>query len=127
MADALRARAGRKGISLEEEVRGTLAASVEFKRQAFLRRAKAIRTAIGGKAARKLAIFARASPKGPPEFSALADRGWETIPDPFLDAAIPFADPHTGMAYAYVTNRMGGVAVDPRDVALRNALPPALR
>ena len=49
VADALRARAGRKGISLEEEVRGTLAASVEFKRQAFLRRAKAIRKSIGDK------------------------------------------------------------------------------
>lgn len=47
VADALRARAVRKGISLEEEVRGTLAASVEFKRQAFLRRAKAIRRSIG--------------------------------------------------------------------------------
>lgn len=50
VADALRARAGRKGISLEEEVRGTLAASVEVKRQAFLRRAKAIRKSIGNKA-----------------------------------------------------------------------------
>ena len=50
VADALRARASRKGISLEEEVRGTLAASVEFKRQAFLRRAKAIRNSIGAKA-----------------------------------------------------------------------------
>ena len=50
VAEALRARAGHKGISLEEEVRGTLAASVEFKRQAFLRRAKAIRKSIGGKA-----------------------------------------------------------------------------
>jgi plasmid stability protein len=50
VAHALRARAGRKGISLEEEVRGTLAASVEFKRQAFLRRAKAIRKSIGDNA-----------------------------------------------------------------------------
>jgi plasmid stability protein len=47
VADALRTRAARKGISLEEEVRGTLSASVEFKRQAFLRRAKAIRASIG--------------------------------------------------------------------------------
>ncbi|MDP1571340.1 MAG: hypothetical protein Q8L86_15200 [Vicinamibacterales bacterium] len=47
VAAALRARAGRKGISLEEEVRGTLAASVEIKRQAFLRRARAIRKSIG--------------------------------------------------------------------------------
>lgn len=50
VADALRARASRKGISLEEEVRGTLAASVAVKRQAFLRRAKAIRKSIGDKA-----------------------------------------------------------------------------
>jgi len=50
VANALRARAGRKGISLEDEVRGTLAASVEFKRQAFLRRAKAIRKSISDKA-----------------------------------------------------------------------------
>ena len=45
---ALRARAGRKGVSLEEEVRTTLAASVDARRRAFLRRAKAIRAAIGG-------------------------------------------------------------------------------
>ena len=50
VASALRARAGRKGVSLEEEVRSTLAASVDVKRRAFLRRAKAIRAAIGGKA-----------------------------------------------------------------------------
>ena len=48
VAAALRVRAGRKGISLEEEVRGTLAASVDAKRRAFLRRAKAIRQSIGG-------------------------------------------------------------------------------
>lgn len=46
VADALRARAGRKGVSLEEEVRSTLTASVEARRRAFLRRAKAIRAAI---------------------------------------------------------------------------------
>lgn len=47
VADALRARASRKGVSLEEEVRSTLTASVDAKRRAFLRRAKAIRAAIG--------------------------------------------------------------------------------
>lgn len=46
VADALRARAGRKGVSLEEEVRSTLTASVEARRRAFLRRAAAIRKAI---------------------------------------------------------------------------------
>lgn len=50
VAEALRARAGRKGVSLEEEVRNTLTDSVEAKRRAFLRRAKAIRKAIGDKA-----------------------------------------------------------------------------
>ena len=50
VADALKARAGRKGISLEEEVRSTLAASVAARRRAFLRRARAIRKAIGGRA-----------------------------------------------------------------------------
>jgi len=50
VADALRARAGRKGISLEEEERSTLAASVDARRRAFLRRARAIRKAIGGRA-----------------------------------------------------------------------------
>ncbi len=47
VAEALRARAGRKGVSLEEEVRTTLAASVETKRRAFLRRARSIRAASG--------------------------------------------------------------------------------
>lgn len=45
VAAALRARAGRKGISLEEEVRSTLAASVDARRAAFLRRALAVRSA----------------------------------------------------------------------------------
>jgi plasmid stability protein len=47
VAGALRARAARKGVSLEEEVRGTLAASVQARRRAFLRRAQAIRQTIG--------------------------------------------------------------------------------
>jgi hypothetical protein len=34
-----------------------------------------------------------------------------------------FADPRNGMAYAHVTNRMGGVTGDPRDPAPRNAIP----
>lgn len=50
VARALRARAGRKGISLEEEVRSTLSASVDARRRAFLRRAKAVRAAIGHRA-----------------------------------------------------------------------------
>lgn len=46
---------------------------------------------------------------------------------PGAGGALAFADPQTGMAYAYVTNRMGGVTGDPRDIALRQALPPVLR
>ena len=40
-------------------------------------------------------------------------------------APIGFADPQAGIGYAYVTNRMGtALTGDPRDVALRRALPP---
>jgi CubicO group peptidase (beta-lactamase class C family) len=44
---------------------------------------------------------------------------------PGAGGALGFADPQTGMAYAYVTNRMGGVTGDARDLALRNAIPSA--
>jgi CubicO group peptidase (beta-lactamase class C family) len=43
---------------------------------------------------------------------------------PGAGGSIGFADPQSGTAYAYVTNRMGGVTGDPRDLALRNAIPP---
>lgn len=56
VAEALRVRAGRKGISLEEEVRSTLAASVDARRRVFLRRAQAIRRAIGDKAGAALSL-----------------------------------------------------------------------
>lgn len=46
---------------------------------------------------------------------------------PGAGGALAFADPQTGMAYAYVTNRMGGITGDRRDLALRRALPPALQ
>ena len=46
---------------------------------------------------------------------------------PGAGGSLGFADPQAGMAYAYVTNRMGGVTGDPRDLALRNALPPGLK
>jgi CubicO group peptidase (beta-lactamase class C family) len=42
---------------------------------------------------------------------------------PGAGGSLGFADPRTGIAYAYVTNRMGAVTGDPRDVALRNAIP----
>jgi plasmid stability protein len=49
VAAVLRARAKHKGISLEEEIRRTLAASVEADRDGFVRRAAAVRAAAGGK------------------------------------------------------------------------------
>jgi len=42
---------------------------------------------------------------------------------PGAGGSLGFADPQSGMAYAYVTNRLGGVTGEPRDLALRNALP----
>ena len=42
---------------------------------------------------------------------------------PGAGGALGFADPATGVGYAYVTNRMGTrLAGDPRDAALRHAL-----
>lgn len=52
VASVLRARAEQAGTSLEEEVRRTLAASVERNRKAFIRRAAALRAAAGGKPGR---------------------------------------------------------------------------
>ena len=42
---------------------------------------------------------------------------------PGAGGSLGYADPATGIGYAYVTNRMGGFAGDPRDVALRRAMP----
>jgi CubicO group peptidase (beta-lactamase class C family) len=42
---------------------------------------------------------------------------------PGAGGSLGFADPRTGIAYAYVTNRMGGVTADARDLALRGAIP----
>jgi plasmid stability protein len=47
---ALKARARRRGVSLEEEVRATLSASMASRRKAFARRAAALRRAAGVKA-----------------------------------------------------------------------------
>jgi antitoxin FitA len=44
----LKARARKRGVSLEEEVRSTLAAAVAARRGAFARRAAALRKAAGG-------------------------------------------------------------------------------
>ncbi len=39
-----------------------------------------------------------------------------------------YADPRTGIGYGYVTNRMGtDLQGDPRDVALREAIPAIVR
>ena len=48
---ALKARARQRGVSLEEEVRSTLAASVVTRRAAFARRAAALRAAAGPRTA----------------------------------------------------------------------------
>jgi CubicO group peptidase (beta-lactamase class C family) len=43
---------------------------------------------------------------------------------PGAGGSIGFADPQAGIGYAYITNRMGTTLTgDPRDVALRNAMP----
>ena len=42
---------------------------------------------------------------------------------PGAGGALGYADPQVGIAYAYVTNRIGGVGGDPRDLALREAMP----
>ena len=47
LVDVLRSRANQHGISLEEEARRTLAASVDLRREAFVRRANALRATLG--------------------------------------------------------------------------------
>lgn len=49
VAAALRARAKARGVSLEEEIRATLRASVDIRRVAFLRRTAALQAAAGGR------------------------------------------------------------------------------
>jgi plasmid stability protein len=49
IASALKARAKAKGVSLEEEVRRTLTASVAADREELVRRAKALHAAAGGR------------------------------------------------------------------------------
>ena len=48
VASALKARAKARGISLEEEIRRTLTASVAADREELVRRAKALHAAAGG-------------------------------------------------------------------------------
>jgi plasmid stability protein len=48
IADILKTRAKQRGLSLEEEIRRTLAASVNSDMEAFARRAAAIREATAG-------------------------------------------------------------------------------
>jgi plasmid stability protein len=54
VANALRSRADRRGVSLEEEVRSTLTAAVDARREAFARRAAACRRAAGAPGAPRL-------------------------------------------------------------------------
>jgi plasmid stability protein len=49
VASALKARAKANGVSLEEEVRRTLAASVALDREELVRRAQALHAAAGGR------------------------------------------------------------------------------
>jgi len=42
---------------------------------------------------------------------------------PGAGGSLGYADPRAGIGYAYVTNRVGVIDGDPRDVALRNAIP----
>jgi antitoxin FitA len=49
VASALKARAKAKGVSLEEEVRRTLTASVRADREELVRRARALHAAAGSK------------------------------------------------------------------------------
>jgi plasmid stability protein len=53
VASALKARAKANGLSLEEEVRRTLAASVAADREELVRRAKALHAAAGGAPGRR--------------------------------------------------------------------------
>jgi CubicO group peptidase (beta-lactamase class C family) len=47
---------------------------------------------------------------------------------PGSGGSLGFADPQTGVGYAYVTSQMGtNLTGDPRDVALRDALYTALK
>jgi CubicO group peptidase (beta-lactamase class C family) len=52
----------------------------------------------------------------------------QSFGSPGAGGSLGFADPTTGVAYAYVTSRMGtSLTGDPRDVALREALYAALK
>jgi CubicO group peptidase (beta-lactamase class C family) len=54
---------------------------------------------------------------------ALAFGSASSFGSPGAGGALGFADPATGVGYAYVTNKMGTrLAGDPRDAALREAL-----
>jgi len=64
VASALKARAKAKGLSLEEEVRRTLTASVVADRAELVERARALHAAAGGKPGRPELDSARIMRKG---------------------------------------------------------------
>jgi antitoxin FitA len=59
VARTLKARAARLGVSLEEEVRSTLEAAVAARRDAFRRRAQALRRATAGGSGADSAVVIR--------------------------------------------------------------------
>lgn len=75
--------------------------------------------------------FQDACMRGPVEFSLGFMKPTPTWPfghagafgAPGAGGALGYADPATGIGYAYVTNRIGRFDGDPRDVALRSAIP----
>jgi CubicO group peptidase (beta-lactamase class C family) len=74
--------------------------------------------------------------RGPAKFSLGFMKPSETIPfghpsafgAPGAGGSTGYADPQVGIGYGYVTNRMGmDIQGDPRDVALRAAIPRTVR
>jgi CubicO group peptidase (beta-lactamase class C family) len=71
--------------------------------------------------------------RGPAQFSLGFMKPSDTFPfghagafgAPGAGGSMGYADPEVGIGYGYVTNRMGtSLSGDPRDVALRSAIPP---
>ena len=69
----------------------------------------------------------------PPAIEGFVARGFEGVRDAFAEnfatrGELGDADPDSRIGYGYVTDQMGtGLTGDPRDVALRRALPECVR